>query len=113
MRLEGNFLKEISLQTALKGLSNRLSDGLAFPPAKGGKLRCRSWAPPRFVAAGQAESPLFGKQGLQFLVEFRHNLEKIADYAVIRFGENGGFSIFVDGDNYLGRSHTGQMLDRT
>lgn len=44
---------------------------------------------------------LFGQQCLQFLIEFRQDLEQITDNAKIGFGEDGGFRILVDGHDNL------------
>ena len=50
---------------------------------------------------------------LELFSQFRDDLEKISNDAIISDLEDGGFRVFIDGDNDLGILHTSQMLDST
>ncbi len=41
------------------------------------------------------------------------DLERVADDPVIRYGKYRCIGVFVDSDDRLGRSHSGEVLDRT
>ena len=47
----------------------------------------------------------------QFFGQFRNCVEEIRDEAVVCDLENGGFFVFVDGDDDFPVFHTGLMLD--
>lgn len=44
---------------------------------------------------------LFGQESLELLVELGHDFEEVVNDAVIGFGEDGCFRVFVDGDDNL------------
>src|SRR5690606_37079307 len=45
--------------------------------------------------------------------QFRHQLKQVTYQAIIRYLEDRGFLVLVDGNNDLGILHTRQVLDRT
>ncbi|KQU08295.1 hypothetical protein ASG68_22105 [Rhizobium sp. Leaf453] len=51
------------------------------------------------------------KKGLERLLQFRQDVEEIADEAVVCDLEDRGFLVLVDGDDDLRVLHAGQMLD--
>ena len=47
---------------------------------------------------------------LRRLIHRRHYIKQITDDAIVGHAENGCFTIFVDGDDHLARTHAGQVL---
>ena len=87
---------------------------------RGGQICAKNTAAQRFHCAavfhksGSQKIKLFSGLGcLDLLDELRHNLEQIADDAVICHTEDGCRLVLVDGDDALGILHTSGVLDGT
>src|SRR5216117_1237843 len=56
--------------------------------------------------------PSFLEELLELLRQLRHDLEQVADDAVVGDLEDRRLRVLVDGDDHLRRAHAGQVLDR-
>jgi hypothetical protein len=61
----------------------------------------------------QGDGTLFDRSAFAYhqFFQLRHDVEQIADHAIVSHGEDRSFFILVDGDDDLGVLHAGQVLD--
>ena len=81
------------------GYSTPSLPGLGEFQVRDGRAVCSHTRKKRAYGAPLFMKPVLTPGFLYFLDKRRHYIEQVPDYAVVGYFEDGGFGIFVDGDD--------------